>query len=77
MTPPHHHTPHLGVPKHNPLSLKVLEVKVHDHGNHTVLLSTMTDNFSVSWILGTPALHLSFGVFSVSLILLYYSYKDR
>lgn len=50
---------------------------MHDHGNHTVLLSTMTDNFSVSWILGTPALHLSFGVFSVSLILLYYSYKDR
>lgn len=77
VTPPHHHTSHLGVPKHNPLSLKVLEVKVHDHGNHTVLLSTMTDSFSVSWILGTPALHLSFGVFSVSLILLYYSYKDR
>lgn len=30
----HHHTSHLNVPKHIPLSLKVLEVKVHDHGNH-------------------------------------------
>lgn len=30
------------------------------------IISTMTDNFSVPWILGTPAFHLSFDVFSVS-----------
>lgn len=29
-------------------------------------ISTMTDNFSGPWILGTPVLHLSFDVFSLS-----------